>query len=114
VRKNLETGSVDTLLLSSRLRKSRVKIRCANCPYHREITVAKSPGNEPVVLEVGGCPSCSAPLVKDEVDLIEDLTHLAVKSGSTTEFITDDFEEGAILFNAFGGVAAILRFRTGY
>jgi peptide chain release factor subunit 1 len=30
------------------------------------------------------------------------------------EIISDDFEEGAILFNAFGGIAGILRYRTGY
>jgi peptide chain release factor subunit 1 len=114
VRKNLENGSVDILLLSTRLRKTRVKLRCVNCMYHREVTVPSGSGNESAVVEVGGCPSCSTPLVKDEEDLIEELSHLAVRSGSTVEFITDDFEEGAILYNAFGGVAALLRFRTGY
>jgi len=114
VRKNLENGSVDILLLSSRLRKSRVKLRCVNCLYHREVTVPSGPKEEGAVVEVGGCPSCSTPLVKEEEDLIEELTHLAVNSGSTVEFITDDFEEGSILYNAFGGVAALLRFRTGY
>jgi len=114
VRKNLETGSVDILLLSSRLRKARVTIRCANCAYQREITIARGPANEPASLEVGGCPTCSAPLGKEEVDLLEELTHLAVRSGGTVEIISDDFEEGSILYNAFGGVAALLRFRTGY
>jgi peptide chain release factor subunit 1 len=30
------------------------------------------------------------------------------------EIISDNFEEGSMLFNAFGGIAAILRYHTGY
>ena len=66
-------------------------------------------------IELGGCPSCSTPLViEEEVDIIEALTQLADKSGAKVEIISDEFEEGAVLFNAFGGIAAILRYRTGY
>jgi len=44
VRKNLELGSVDILLLSSRLRKSRVRITCQSCGHSEERTIALEPG----------------------------------------------------------------------
>jgi len=115
VRQNLETGAVDTLLLSTKLRKSRLKIRCPNCHYHHEETVVLPPGISISGKNPGACPSCSSPLVIDEeIDIVEELTRLAERSGSSVEIISDEFEEGAMLLKAFGGIAALLRFRTGY
>jgi peptide chain release factor subunit 1 len=51
--------------------------------------------------------------VESEVDIVEELTNLADQTSTRVEIISDDFEEGAILYNAFGGIAAILRYRTG-
>jgi peptide chain release factor subunit 1 len=115
VRKNLEGGAVDTLILSSRLRKLRVRIRCPNCTHRHEQTVQTEAGVKVHEIELGSCPACSTPLViEDEVDIIEALTQLADRTGTKVEIISDDFEEGSMLFNAFGGIAAILRYRTGY
>ena len=115
VRKNLELGSVDLLLLSERLRRSRVKISCQSCDYSREETVEIEPGSSTAEIDLGSCPKCSAPLyIEDETDIIDELTELADASGSDVMIISDDFEEGAMLYNAFGGFAAILRYRTGY
>jgi peptide chain release factor subunit 1 len=47
------------------------------------------------------------------VDIIEELTLLADQSNARVDIISDDFEEGSMLFTAFGGIAAILRYRTG-
>jgi peptide chain release factor subunit 1 len=52
--------------------------------------------------------------VDSEVDIVEELTRQADLTSTRVEIISDDFEEGAILFNAFGGIAGILRYRTGY
>jgi peptide chain release factor subunit 1 len=115
VRKNLELGSVDLLLLSERLRRSRVKISCQSCNYSREETVEIEPGSSMAEIDLGACPECSAPLyIEEETDIIDELTELADSSGSDVMIISDDFEEGAMLYNAFGGFAAILRYRTGY
>jgi peptide chain release factor subunit 1 len=115
VRKNLEMGAVDILLLSATLRKARLKIRCQNCGYEKEETVQLEPGKGLGDMDLGNCPECSAPLYLDEeIDIIDELTDQADASGSRVMIISDDFEEGAILFNAFGGIAAILRYRTGY
>ena len=114
VRKNLELGSVDILLLSSRLRKSRVKITCQSCGHSEERTIALDPGKTVSDILIHTCRICTAPLVvESEVDIVEELTNLADQTSTRVEIISDDFEEGAILYNAFGGVAAILRYRTG-
>ncbi|MBS1194498.1 MAG: peptide chain release factor eRF/aRF, subunit 1, partial [Methanomicrobia archaeon] len=66
-------------------------------------------------IEIPNCPSCVTPMIAEgETDIVEELTQLADQSGSKVMIISDDFEEGAMLYNAFGGVAAILRYRTGY
>ena len=115
VRKNLEIGAVDTLLLSGNLRKSRLRLRCQSCDYQREETVQVEPGKRMSDLDFGICPKCSAPVyMEEEIDIVDELTELADASSTSVMIISDDFEEGAMLFNAFGGVAAILRYRTGY
>ncbi|NVO66733.1 peptide chain release factor aRF-1 [Methanofollis tationis] len=115
VRANLETGSVDILLLSDRLRESRLKIRCGACGYAEERTIKSESGQTVRDLDLGNCPKCSAPLqIEEESDIIDELTALADASGTKVEIISDEFEEGAVLYSAFGGIAAILRYRTGY
>lgn len=114
VRKNLELGAVDVLLLSSSLRKSRVRIKCQNCGHSEEHTIHLEPGKTIEDIIPHTCRKCTAPLVVDEeVDIIEELTRLADQSSTKVEIISNDFEEGSILFSAFGGIAAILRYRTG-
>jgi len=115
IRRNLEIGAVDTLLLSGNLRKSRLKIKCQSCGYIDEKTVNIEAGKTVRDIPLGNCPKCTAPLVLDEeIDIIDELTKLADQSSAKVEIISDDFEEGSILYTAFGGIAAILRYRTGY
>jgi len=52
--------------------------------------------------------------VDEETDIVEELTRLADQTSTRVEIISDDFEEGSMLYSAFGGIAAILRYRTGY
>jgi peptide chain release factor subunit 1 len=115
IRKNLEIGAVDTLLLSATLRKSRLKIKCQSCGYTEEKTVSIEPGKSVRDIPLGNCLKCTSPLVLDEeVDIIDELAKIADQSSAKVELISDDFEEGSILYTAFGGIAAILRYRTGY
>ena len=66
-------------------------------------------------MTLGSCPKCTAPIIlEEETDIIDELAKLADASSARVEIISDDFEEGSILFTAFGGIAAILRYRTGY
>lgn len=52
-------------------------------------------------------------LVSEKMDeeKIDQLMEIAEKSGSQVEIVSDEFEEGNQLWVAFGGVAALLRFR---
>ena len=115
VRKNLEIGAVDMLLLSAVLRKSRLTIKCQNCDYSREETIQVEPGKSFSSLDLGICPKCTAPVYLDEeTDIIDELTEFADSTSTKVMIISDDFEEGSMLYNAFGGIAAILRYVTGY
>ena len=114
IRKNLELGSVDSLLLSGNLRKSRLRIKCQSCGHTEERTVNLEAGKTVRDINLGACPTCTSPLVLDEeIDIIDELAKFADQSSAKVEIISDDFEEGSILFSAFGGIAAILRYRTG-
>jgi peptide chain release factor subunit 1 len=109
VRENLIMGAVDTLLLSEDLRKTRAKIGCANpgCDFSEDVT--RSPSSPPPE----NCPKCGSQLeISEEVDIIADLSRMAEESGSDVKIISTEFEEGAQLYRAFGGIAAILRFKT--
>jgi peptide chain release factor subunit 1 len=114
VRKALEAGAVQTLLLSEGLDIARVKIRCSACGYEEQQTVR---GPMLVSFEqslVGKpCPKCKAPSLSiiDKQELIEDFAKLAEYTNTEVEIISDETEEGHMLKNSFGGIAAILRFK---
>ena len=107
VRRNLLLGSVDTLLLSEGLKKDRVTFKCNNCG--REIT--KTVPYQAVV-EAKTCECGSNMEIKDRVDLVEEMIDLAGATSTNVEIISSDSEEGAQFLNAFGGIAAILRYQT--
>jgi peptide chain release factor subunit 1 len=114
VRKALESGAVKILLLSEGLDMSRVTVKCSACGYSEQHSV-KNP--EMVAFEQGlsgkPCPSCSAPSlsIEEKIDIIDDLAQIAEYSNTDVEVISSETEEGQMLKNAFGGIAAILRFK---
>jgi peptide chain release factor subunit 1 len=114
VRRNLEMGAVETLFLSEALSLARVKVSCSINDYYeyktekrREILSLESRIGEQL------CPKCnSSTLQIEEVkDIIDDLAELAGDMGSDVEMISTETEEGVMLKESFGGVAAILRFK---
>lgn len=112
VRKNLQMGSVELLLLSDELRKVRITIKCQNCSFEEKKTMTKKIGDDEY--QPGNCTKCGSSLrVVDSTDIVEELSTIADQMGTNIAFISSDFEEGNQLLNAFGGIAAILRFKTG-
>jgi peptide chain release factor subunit 1 len=112
VRNNLQMGSVELLLLSDELRKVRITIKCGNCSFEEKKTMTKKPGDDDY--QPGNCTKCGSSLrVVDSTDIVEELSTIADQMGTNIAFISSDFEEGNQLLNAFGGIAAILRFKTG-
>lgn len=106
VRHALMIGAVDTLLLSEGLNKERIKIKCTSCDHEEEMTVDKGK-------DIEECPECSSSVeVLERKDIVDELFEEAEKTGSGVELISDESEEGELLLNAFGGIAALLRFRV--
>jgi peptide chain release factor subunit 1 len=114
VRRALRMGAVRTLILSDVLDIVRVTVKCGMCDYSRKETM-KSREVTAFQQKVSSehCPKCKSPsLVAEEVvDIVDDLAGLAEQANADVEVVSMDTEEGQMLKNAFGGVAAILRYK---
>ncbi|WP_129114396.1 peptide chain release factor aRF-1 [Halegenticoccus tardaugens] len=105
-RKNLVMGSVDRLLLSEDLRRDVVVYECDG---EEEFEVVDRRHSTPE----HECSNGATAEVVEREDLIEHLMGIAEQRGTETKFISTDFEKGEQLYDAFGGVAGILRYSTG-
>jgi len=115
VRKALQAGAVRTLILSESLEIQRVAVKCSACGYQEQETVKTSNMATFEQSLVGKpCPKCQAPslTVIERNDIVDDLAQLAEYSNTEIEMISTETEEGQMLKNAFGGIAAVLRFKT--
>jgi peptide chain release factor subunit 1 len=114
VRSALEAGAVKLLLLSEGLDVQRVTVKCSACGYQEQHTV-KSQAITGFEQELVGkpCPKCQAPslAIVDKQDIVDDLAQMAEYSNVEVEMISTETEEGQMLKNAFGGIAAMLRFK---
>ena len=108
VRHNLAIGAVEVLLLSEDLKKKRLIYHCPSCKGKTEKTVKKDFEDAELV-----CPTCGERMKTEEGrDLIDDFVDMAEEVGSEVEIISTETEEGMQLLKAFGGIAAILRYRV--
>jgi len=107
-RENLIMGSVDRLLLSEDLRRDVITFECSD--GHTEYEVIDRRHSTPEHT----CGTCGEPATAvAREDVIEHLISIAEQRGTTTKFISTDFEKGEQLYDAFGGIAGILRYATG-
>jgi peptide chain release factor subunit 1 len=109
-RTNLNMGAVDRLLISEDLRKDVVTYECPNGHTDRKLidSSAETPESK--------CSTCGETVDPDDAeraDAIDHLMELAEQRGTETKFISTDFEKGEQLYDAFGGIAGILRYSTG-
>jgi peptide chain release factor subunit 1 len=115
VRRALQMGAVKTLILSDSLDIARVTVKCSMCSYVRKETL-RSREVEAFAQKVSSepCPKCKSPSVdvEETSDIVEDLAELAEQSDADVEVVSMDTEEGQMLKNAFGGFAAILRYKV--
>ena len=107
LRKALDQGAVDTLLISESMRKNSVEIECGACGHTWTASLTRTE-------ELPECPSCkvgnNSHKELSNTSLINVLSDMAAKSNSEISFISIDTEEGAQLAHGFGGLAAILRY----
>jgi peptide chain release factor subunit 1 len=114
VRRALEAGAVRTLLISENIDLLRVTVKCSACGYDEKHTI-KSQTLTSFEKDLTGkpCPKCQAPslAITDKQDIIDALAQLAEYTNTDVEIISGETEEGQMLKNSFGGIAAILRFK---
>jgi peptide chain release factor subunit 1 len=110
IRRALEMGVVDTLILSEELRKYRVTIKCQSCDYSEQRTVNEEMLEELIDSECSSCKNTSSLEIIDKVDVIDELSELAESTGAKIELVSRISEEGDSLYRAFNGIAAILRY----
>ncbi|MFC1486757.1 peptide chain release factor aRF-1 [Thermoproteota archaeon] len=115
VRKHLNNGIVDTILLSEDLDLIRENVKCGSCNYTMQETmkIHQVPEFEQQT-NGSSCPKCNVPTlaVTDKQELIDELAEAAEVAGTKVEILSGDTEEGQMLKKSFGGVAAILRYKA--
>ncbi len=115
VRKIIASGIVEVLLLSEKLNTLHVKVSCKNCNYHKDelLEPHKVLNFEKQLLETK-CPNCSnlTLVVEESKDLLSEFLDMAEKSNTKVEIISPEIEEGVMLEESFGGIAAILRYKA--
>ena len=105
VRSATKAGAADILLLSEDINKRRIYVKCPN-GHRYAYTASASPDKEE-------CDECGSQAeIEKDADIVDDFFELADQFNTTVEIISADSEEGEMLMRAFGGIAAILRYRV--
>ena len=114
VKNALESGAVETVLVSEDVDRITLEINCENCDYKTEEIIKTKDYNDFIKdLSDRICPKCNSSrlYIESENDLINELSDIAERTGTNIEVISTDHDDGAILYNTFGGIAAILRYK---
>jgi peptide chain release factor subunit 1 len=114
IRKALEMGVVDILLLSENLRRYRVKLVCSSCNYVEMRTMTEDDVKDFSPIKCSKCGDAEVMDIEEKIDLIDELSDLAEKTGCKVEIITAGSEEGDSLYSAFDGIAGILRYAVDF
>lgn len=111
IRGLIDMGAVEVLLLSEAHESYRVSVACQSCG-HKFGETARNISSYEETLSKKACPKCSKPELEvvDYKGSIEEMAERIHERGGTVEIISTETEEGQQLV-AFGGIAAILRFR---
>ncbi|MFQ5888033.1 MAG: peptide chain release factor aRF-1, partial [Candidatus Hydrothermarchaeales archaeon] len=113
VRGLLQKGAVKTLLVSEGMESFRATVRCSSCTYSEE-KISKNMEIFEKKLSEKPCPKCNGMTlyVYESKSSLDELSELVKSTNAKIEVISEETEEGQQL-KAFGGIAAILRFRPG-
>lgn len=115
VRKYLAAGIVDLLLVSEKMNILHVYSKCKNCGAVEDSLI---PQANLVKFEqelmATPCKKCNAAAlyVDDTKDLVDELIEIAEKQNANVAVISTETDEGVMLKDSFGGIAAILRYKA--
>ncbi len=115
VRKYLNSGVVDLLLVSEKMNILHVYTKCKNCGAVDDALIPQAGFVKfEQDLMASACKKCnSAALAVDETkDLVDELIDIAEKANANVAVISTETDEGVMLKDSFGGIAAILRYKA--
>ena len=115
VRKYLNAGVVDLLLVSEKMTIMHIYTKCKNCGAVDDALIPQAGFVKfEQDLMSTACKKCnSAALAVDETkDLVDELIEIAEKASANVAVISTETDEGVMLKDSFGGIAAILRYKV--
>jgi len=113
VQKFLENGVVEMLLMSERLEGVKLLLKCKTCGTTEGFRGTKYEADgAKSELSTRPCRKCGKATldVEQEGDIIDSFLEFAEKAGTRVEVISEETEEGRMLRDSFGKVAAVLRY----
>jgi len=110
----LQKANVDVVLVTDDLDTVKLEARCRKCGTSKsEVTQASAKIQRKQDLISAPCSKCGGmDYDLSEKDIVDILEEMAFQVGSKVEVISSGTEEGSML-RTFGGIAAILRYRSG-
>src|SRR3990172_1708824 len=115
VRKYLNAGVVDLLIVYEKMNMLHVYTKCKNCGTVEDhlIPQANFVKFEQDLLSTA-CKKCNATAlyVEESKDLVDELLDFAEKQNANVAVISTETDEGVMLKDSFGGIAAILRYKV--
>lgn len=115
VRKFLNANIVDLLLVSEKLNILHVFTKCKNCGATEDALIpqANLVKFEQELLGTA-CKKCNstALAIDSSIDLVDELIDIAEKQNTNVAVISTETNEGVMLKESFGGIAAILRYKA--
>lgn len=115
VKKSLEAGTIKTLLISEDLDALLVTVKCSSCGYNENFIVKPADFIRfELDLPKKQCLKCknTALNISERKSLIDFFMEVAEKANVKVEMISSSHEEGEMLLNSFGGLAAILKYKS--
>ncbi len=115
VRKYLAAGIIELLLVSEKMNILHVYSKCKNCSDAEDSLI---PQANLVKFEqdlmATPCKKCNAAAlyIEDTKDLVDELIAIAEKQNANIAVISTETDEGVMLKDSFGGIAAILRYKA--
>jgi len=104
VKKTLESGQAERLLLAEDLNLYENKLVCANC--NKEKTLMSDEDNDEEECECGGKLK-----TKESNNLADELQKIAETAGIPIDRVSIDTAEGSTFRGTFGGIGAFLRYK---
>ncbi len=115
VRRFLNAGIVDLLLVSEKMNILHVYTKCKTCSALEDSLIPQANlikfEQDLVAMACKKCNS-SALYVEETKDLVDELIEIAEKQNASITVISTETDEGVMLKDSFGGIAAILRYKA--